>query len=367
MEPHGRSRPVVLAVDDEPAIRSAFRLELEDTHEVVEAADGFAALEVLTQRAVDLVLLDERMPGMSGLELLERLHALRPDVPVVMVSAVDTARTAVAAMKLGAFDYLTKPFDEEELLAVVQRALASHRGSASTIVLMGGDVGTRACLAVLFRAWWPVCVPPTVADLVSEAAATTSGVVVVDVSSVGGVDLVRRIRARIPLSRLIVINAEEPSAFVGPRSEGCQAALRRPLRSAELFAEVARLLHPASGDHLFPRLSPPVSRVVDHVIGHFPDASVEHIAWILAMSPDHLSRLFRRATRMRLKAYLNKVRVEAAKCFLGETDEKVEAVAERLGLDGAAHLSRMFVQHCGERPGSYRRSTNVTRSGGPSG
>jgi CheY-like chemotaxis protein/AraC-like DNA-binding protein len=366
MEPHSRRRPVVLAVDDEPAVRSAFRVALEDMCDVVEAANGLAALDVLTRRAVDLVLLDERMPGMSGLELLERLRALRPDVPAALVTAVDTARTAVAAMKLGAFDYLTKPFDLEQLQAVVHRALASHGGSASKIVLMGGDVGTRACVAVLFRVWWPVEVPPTVADLVSEAA-TTSGVVVVDVCSVGGVDLMRRIRARSPLTRLIVINAKERSAFVGPRSEGCQAALRRPLRSAELFDEVAGLLHSASGDRPFPRLSPPVSGVIDHVIGHFPDASVEHIARVLATSPDHLSRLFREATGMRLKAYLNKVRVEAAKYLLAETDEKVETVAERLGLYGAAHLSRVFLQHCGERPGSYRRSTHATGDGGPPG
>jgi AraC-like DNA-binding protein len=54
--------------------------------------------------------------------------------------------------------------------------------------------------------------------------------------------------------------------------------------------------------------------------------------------------------------------MEAAKCLLAETDEKVESLAERLGLHGAAHLSRLFVQHCGERPGSYRRSMHVTKA-----
>jgi AraC-like DNA-binding protein len=159
-----------------------------------------------------------------------------------------------------------------------------------------------------------------------------------------------------PLIDLIVVNADEPSAFIGVGSAGCRAALRRPLRCAELFDEVAALLPSTSGDASCPRLSPLVGRVVDHVIGHFPDASVEHVARVLATSPDHLSRLFRETTSLTLKSFLNKVRMEAAKCLLAETDEKVESLAERLGLHGAAHLSRLFVQHCGERPGSYRRS-----------
>ena len=177
------------------------------------------------------------------------------------------------------------------------------------------------------------------------------GVAIVDAVAAGGADLVRRVRARWPLTRVIVVNAGDPAAFVGPGSLGCRAALRRPLKFVELFDEMAALTGPG------PRLSPMVGRVVDHVIGHFPDASVEHVARVLAMSPDHLSRVFRGATGIRLKSYLNRTRVEAAKYLLTETDEKVESLAERLGLHGAAHLSRLFVQYSGERPGSYRRAT----------
>src|SRR5262245_32162689 len=124
MDSSRRVHPVVLAVDDDSGVRAAFRVMFEDAYEVVEAADGPAALGVLTQRAIDIVLLDVLMPRLGGLVLLEQVRALRPDVPVVVVTAVDRARTAVAAMKLGAIDYLTKPFDPDELLTVVQRALA---------------------------------------------------------------------------------------------------------------------------------------------------------------------------------------------------------------------------------------------------
>ncbi len=72
---------------------------------------------------VDLVLLDIRLPGMDGIEVLERIKAIDERLEVILVTAVKTVRTAVAAMKLGAFDYLTKPFEEDELLSLVRRAL----------------------------------------------------------------------------------------------------------------------------------------------------------------------------------------------------------------------------------------------------
>src|SRR5918994_2824893 len=117
------TRPVVLVVDDDAGLRESFRLILEDDYEVVDAADGPRALEIVRTTTVDLVLLDIRLPDMDGIEVLERLKALDEQLEVVLVTAVKTVRTAVAAMKLGAFDYLTKPFEEDELLSLVRRGL----------------------------------------------------------------------------------------------------------------------------------------------------------------------------------------------------------------------------------------------------
>jgi DNA-binding NtrC family response regulator len=117
------ARPVVLVVDDDPGVRESFRLILEDHYEVVDVPDGPAALGVVRAAAVDLVLLDIRLPGMDGIEVLERIKALDEGIEVILVTAVKTVRTAVAAMKLGAFDYLTKPFEEDELLSLSRRAL----------------------------------------------------------------------------------------------------------------------------------------------------------------------------------------------------------------------------------------------------
>jgi len=109
-EPARGMRPTILVVDDDPGLRESFRVILEDDYEVLDVPDGLQALELLRSCQVDLVLLDIRLPGMDGIEVLERIKALDEQVEVILVTAVKTVRTAVGAMKLGAFDYLTKPF-----------------------------------------------------------------------------------------------------------------------------------------------------------------------------------------------------------------------------------------------------------------
>ena len=118
-----RLRPVILVVDDEANARESFRLVLEDAYDVIDVSDGQHALEAVRAFQVDLVLLDIQLPEMDGIEVLERIKAIDEGVEVILVTTVKTVRTAVAAaMKLGAFDSVTKPFDEDELLRLVQRA-----------------------------------------------------------------------------------------------------------------------------------------------------------------------------------------------------------------------------------------------------
>src|SRR5215510_12381889 len=116
-------RPVVLVVDDDTGLRESFRLILEDEYDVLEAANGAQALETLRTTQVDLVLLDIRLPDIDGIAVLEQIKAFDDHLEVILVTAVQTVRSAVAAMKLGAFDYVTKPFEEEEILPLVRRAL----------------------------------------------------------------------------------------------------------------------------------------------------------------------------------------------------------------------------------------------------
>ncbi len=115
---------VILIIDDEPYLPHQFaRFLKRHGYDVLTAVDGEAGLAEMQKNTIDLVLLDLRLPRISGLEVLERIRATDQDVPVVILTAHGNVQTAVAAMKLGAADYLLKGFDLEELLLVVQRAL----------------------------------------------------------------------------------------------------------------------------------------------------------------------------------------------------------------------------------------------------
>ncbi|NJK87981.1 MAG: sigma-54-dependent Fis family transcriptional regulator [Myxococcales bacterium] len=118
----------VLVVDDETNLRKVLSAHLRrEGYEVLTAADGAEALELMDREAVDVVLTDLRMPNVDGMVLLEELTRRYPGRPVVMLTAHGTVDTAVSAMKLGAFDYLTKPFDKDELHLVIAKAFASSQ------------------------------------------------------------------------------------------------------------------------------------------------------------------------------------------------------------------------------------------------
>src|SRR5262245_29769354 len=142
LEGAARSRPLVLVVDDDSGLRESLRVILEDEFEVLDVPDGAQALEVVRSFQVDLVLLDIRLPGMDGITVLERLKALDEQAEVILVTAVKEVRSAVAAMKLGAFDYLTKPFEEEEVLASIRRA-REKRSLEREVVFLRSELARR--------------------------------------------------------------------------------------------------------------------------------------------------------------------------------------------------------------------------------
>jgi DNA-binding NtrC family response regulator len=114
----------LLVVDDDPVIFRLLRaIFVREGFEVLGAADGEAGLALATADKPDLVILDLELPKLDGLQVLERLKAATPELPVVMLTGRDDAKTAVRAIRLGAFDYATKPFDPDEISVVVQRAM----------------------------------------------------------------------------------------------------------------------------------------------------------------------------------------------------------------------------------------------------
>ncbi len=115
----------ILLVDDEPQILKTTKLALQTSgmNDVVTCSDSTEVLDLLTREPIALVVLDLRMPNVSGLELLPKIVAEYPDIPVILVTANDEIDTVVEAMKMGAFDYLVKPVDPSRLVASVRKAL----------------------------------------------------------------------------------------------------------------------------------------------------------------------------------------------------------------------------------------------------
>ena len=113
----------VLVVDDENGIRESFNMVLKDEYNVLLAGTGQEAVDIFTKKPVDLVLLDILLPDSNGLELLQKYKETDPTVEVIMVTAVKEIHTAVKAIKLGAYEYIIKPFIVDDVLTVIQRAL----------------------------------------------------------------------------------------------------------------------------------------------------------------------------------------------------------------------------------------------------
>ncbi|MFH2219730.1 MAG: sigma-54 dependent transcriptional regulator [Pseudomonadota bacterium] len=120
-------RATILVVDDELGVRKSFNMVLKDDYNVLLAATGKEALEKYKKNAIDLVLLDILLPDINGVELLEELIETDPNTEVIMVTAVNEVNTAVKAIKLGAYEYIIKPFEVDDVLTVIDRALEKRR------------------------------------------------------------------------------------------------------------------------------------------------------------------------------------------------------------------------------------------------
>lgn len=121
---HSNAPPVILLADDDDSLRRVLEFQLAEAgYDVLTANNGLAALDIFTAREVDCLITDLRMSGMDGLELLRRAAALRAETPVVVITAFGDVETAVEAMRGGAFDFITKPFNRAAILLTVEKAL----------------------------------------------------------------------------------------------------------------------------------------------------------------------------------------------------------------------------------------------------
>ena len=208
----------ILIVDDEPAARYGLRRALEAKYRIAEAESAEAAREALPREEPDLVLLDVVLPGQDGLSFLKWMREQGSEVPVLMVSALDTAKTAVEALRLGAADYLVKGFELEELrqrvanllkLATLEKENDALRRRMATEGQFGQMIGRSAEMRRAF-------------EMAERVAPTDSTVLILGESGTGKDLLAQEIHARSP-------RAEKPFVAVN-----C-AALPETLIESELF------------------------------------------------------------------------------------------------------------------------------------
>ena len=119
------TKKTILLADDDENIRRVLEFQLSEAgYKILTAADGSQAFEIFTNNDFDCVITDLRMPKLSGLELLEKIKTFNAEIPVVVITAFGEVETAVSAMKAGAFDYINKPFNRDEILLTLERAVS---------------------------------------------------------------------------------------------------------------------------------------------------------------------------------------------------------------------------------------------------
>ncbi len=224
--------PRILLVDDEPSILSVLCTVLRsEDYDVTSAADGQQAIELIKNEDFDLVISDIRMAPVNGMDILKVVHQERPEVSVIMLTAYGSVETAIEALKLGAFDYVTKPFKVDELLITVQRAL-SYRNALNENATLKEQLQTRYQFDNI------IAESPSmknVCDMIRRVAPTDTTVLIYGHSGTGKELIAKAIHAYSTRSKknFLPVNC---------------AALPEPLLESEMFGHVKGAFTGASSD-----------------------------------------------------------------------------------------------------------------------
>ena len=231
----------VLVVDDEAGLRMTLGANLElDGFEVVEAESGEHALELARGQRFDLVISDIRMPGIDGVQLFERLRALLPSVPVVLMTAFAVEALVRRALEQGAFALLPKPFDVPHAIALARRA------TSLPVVLVVDDLPAVGESLTLALAASGLRVRAAVDGPSAEAvlAELNVDVCVVDMVLGGGSDgvaVAQRLKDLAPRLTVIAMSGHEVPDLVNRMSAvGMRVFLRKPFRPEELIRVIAQ-------------------------------------------------------------------------------------------------------------------------------
>jgi CheY-like chemotaxis protein len=371
-------RPVILVVDDEQGVHESCHALLSDQYELLAAHDGLGALATLDSHRVDLVLLDLRLPGIDGLEVLAQINATRPQLKVIVLTAVMSVRTAVEAMKNGAFHYLTKPFSGEELCLLIKAALSSDRANAgvwprrpqasrllqdpgSCALFVGSEPGLLVMLKLMIERYVmaDVAVNTTIALRWLAQHPPTLLVVHESLLPADGTRLVHLVQSMVPACFVLLVSGTMPHSQLAPELESLPTY--RLTGKADSFdgllrelIEVLTIRSTVVGRP--PAFSPYVVKALSYISAHYAEAlQVSTVAEAIGVSAGHLAHLFPAEVRATVKEFVTKVRLEVAKQLLHDRGYTLEHIAEKVGFSDASHLSRVFRRYTGYRPGTYRR------------
>jgi DNA-binding NtrC family response regulator len=212
---------ILIADDEDVVIRSCLRILPDDLYQIETARNGLEAIEMVAENDYDMLILDIMMPKLTGMEVLQRVKETHPDIDVIMITGLNQIDTAVKAMKLGAFDYLPKPFDPDELEMVVTRAF-ERRKLLQENVHLKNEVSARYSFENIIGSSPPM---QNVYRLVARCAPTNSTVMVRGESGTGKELIARAIHFN-------SLRKEQPFITVD-----C-ASLSENLLESELFGHV---------------------------------------------------------------------------------------------------------------------------------
>lgn len=349
-------RAAILVVDDDPTVRRAVRLVVEDEFETVEADRASEALRLVRQRRFDTVLLDLLLPDVDGLEVLRQLRRDEAAPPVVVVTGVTVLRTAIEAMKLGAVDYVSKPFAVDDLLAAVRRAVGSScqtpsRGGAGPVrppvAVIGGEAPAQISLALLLRDVAPVERFAFATHTLPTRDLACAVVLVGRGSDPDAVTaLVDHLAGRTSVFLLLAVDptAGPPTA---PEPRGMLSSGDWP---TQVTAVRRHLVHDAVA------LGRLVARAVAYMTTYHGRAiNVGDIAAAVNVSESHLAHLFPAETGYTVRGFLRTLRLELAREQIAAGADKLDTIARRLRFADGPHLSRALRRATSPWPDAPRR------------
>jgi CheY-like chemotaxis protein/AraC-like DNA-binding protein len=347
--------PTVLVIDDQEGVRLSLELALEREFHVVTADSGVSALSRLRLPGIDVVLLDLLLPEMTGLEVLTEIKAAQPALPVIVVTAVKGTPVVVEAMRRGAENFLTKPWEEAQLIATIQAAVARPSGPARPVLLVGEDGERLAPLRVIVELHAPVLSMRPEPGAVKSLSQPWIAMFEAGPDPAPTVTMIEMLVARFP-DCPILATAAHPEALRSIRP-ALKELVTPPSHLGDVLNKIGRLMSGRWGHPVVPLyVGNYAARALEYLTDHYRGTiALSDVASSVGLSVDRLAHVFRDEVGLTMKEYATRLRICSGARLLAETDRKLEDIASYLGYDHASHFSRVFTDVMKLRPGEYRR------------